>query len=61
MFINLEKAHAYLRGYFVLKKLVLNAGFKKSDIKIQKTQIWYGEFNQYEFKAKNSPTYNTKF
>ena len=44
------------KGYYYYKKAVLNADFRYENI--NRTQIWYGEFNSYTFKAINSLPHN---
>ena len=47
--------HTNTKDYFVIQKLGLNTDLKDfwcTDT--NKTQIWFGEFNHYAFKAKNA-------
>ena len=56
---KLEQKHIHkLKRLFYCQK---NASLKDlSYTKINQTQIWCGEFNQYAFKAKN-PSHKTNF
>ena len=52
---TLQHIQTNLRGYFLLKKPVLNASFRFFGYMYNKNIILYGEFNEYEFKAKYFP------
>ena len=62
-FVNSQNTLPYSKTYFVAKKLVLIDSFKYTKIytKINQNQIWYNKFNQYAFKAANSPSHNKNF